>query len=72
MFRKAKGDINSNIGTNNHPVIAKNFWNQFIKMTVETLCKPASLSDTDPTKSIDLGYEYPFMQKTNGVSIEKP
>ena len=32
-------------------------------MTVETLCKHTTISDEDPTKSVDLGYEYAFMQK---------
>ena len=41
-------------------------------MTVETLYKPASLNDTDPTKAINLGYEHSFMQNLMESQLKDP
>ena len=57
---------------NNDPVFAKNFWNSFIHITVETLYKPASRSNRDPAKSVDLDYEYPLMQQLMDSQLKDP
>ena len=62
MFGKAEVD-NSQLGTNHTPILTKDFWNKFIPLSVETLCKPASVTETDPPRSIDLGYKHSFMQQ---------
>ena len=61
MFGKAEVD-NSHLGTNNTPILTKEFWNKFIPLSVETLCKPASVTETDPPIAIDSGYKHSFMQ----------
>ena len=63
MFGKSEVDSNSHLGTNKTPILTKEFWNKFIPLSVETLCKPASLTKTVPPKAIDLGYKHSFMQQ---------
>ena len=63
MFGKLEVDSNSHLGTNNTPILTKEFWNKFIPLSVEKLCKPASLTKTVPPKAIDVGYKHSFMQK---------
>ena len=50
MFGKAEVD-NSHLGTNSPPILTKDFWNKFIPLAVEKLYKPASVTETDPSKS---------------------
>ena len=72
MFREAKGRSIRKGEMNNDPVLAKEFWENYIHMTVATLCKHASRSDEDPTKSVDLGYEYTVMQKLMNSQLKDP
>ena len=62
MFGKLDAD-DSHLGTNRAPILTKEFWNTFIPLSVETLCKPASVTETDPPRAIDLGYKHTFMQQ---------
>ena len=72
MFRKANGDDIPEDETDNDPVLAKEFWEDFIHMTVATLCKFASRKDDDPTTFVDLGYQYSIMQKLMNSQLKEP
>ena len=63
MFRKAKESNICEDETDNDPVLAKGFWEDFIHMTVATVCNFASMRDDNPKKVVDVGYQYPIMQK---------
>ena len=63
MFGKLEVDSNSHLGTNNTPILTMEFWKKIIPLSVETLCKLASVTETDPPRAIDLGYKHSFMQK---------
>ena len=72
MFRKAKESNICEDETDNDPVLVKEFWEDFIHVTVATVCKLASTSDEDPTKCVDLGYEYPIMQTLMNSQLKDP
>ena len=72
MFRKAEESRMPKDETNNDPVLAKGFWEEYIHITVKKLCKRASTSDEDPTKCVDLGYEYAVMQKLMNFQLKDP
>ena len=72
MFRKANGDDIPEDETDNDPVLAKEFGEDFIHMKVSTVCKFASMRDDDPTKCVDLGYRFPIMQKLMNSQLDDP